>query len=373
MKVASIFDVGDLRREFEEAGVGLHFIPSIWKYVLKNPNCKLEDIPDLPSAAYPILKSKFTTFTSSVHSVIESSDGVTIKLLIKLKNGAFVEAVVMKYDSSLGKYGGKPRSGGPRSTLCISSQVGCKMGCKFCATGSMGFKNNLSAGEIVEQLVHASRLSQIRNVVFMGMGEPLNNYNALVEAIRVMLGPPFHLSPKKITVSTVGVIHAINKLHKDLPGLNLAVSLHAPVQDIRYNIMPAARAFPLQKLMDALQLYQKNSQQKIFIEYIMLNGINDEEQQAHQLGKLLETFEVVVNLIPFNPIGSSSPFQTSSEENVSRFQTILRGVYNIRTTVRKQMGQDISGACGQLVVNLPEKSSAEATRVLTDIEDLHLQ
>ncbi|XP_065872900.1 uncharacterized protein [Euphorbia lathyris] len=373
MGVSSIFDAPDLRREFEEAGISLHFIPLIWKYVLKNPHCKLDDIASLPSAAYPVLNSKFTTFTSSVHSVIESNDGVTIKLLIKLKNGAFVETVIMKYDSRLGKYGGKPRPGGPRSTLCISSQVGCKMGCTFCATGSMGFKNNLSSGEIVEQLVHASHLTQIRNVVFMGMGEPLNNYTALVEAIRVMLGAPFQLSPKKITVSTVGVIHAINKLHKDLPGLNLAVSLHAPVQDIRCHIMPAARAFPLQKLMDALQLYQKNSQQKIFIEYIMLNGINDEEQHAHQLSKLLETFDVVVNLIPFNPIGSSSPFKTSSEEKVSRFQNILRGVYGIRTTVRKQMGQDISGACGQLVVNLPEKRSTEATSVLTDIEDLHLR
>ncbi|EEF34915.1 catalytic, putative [Ricinus communis] len=292
LTVGSIFDAPDLKREFQEANISLHFVPLIWKYVIKNPNCEWDQIPNLPSAAYSLLKSKFTTFTSTLHSVIESSDGVTTKLLIKLQNGAFVEAVIMRYDTRLGNYGGKPRPGGPRSTLCISSQVGCKMGCKFCATGSMGFKNNLSSGEIVEQLVHATQLSQIRNVVFMGMGEPLNNYTALVEAIRVMLGSPFQLSPKKITVSTVGVIHAINKLQRDLPGLNLAVSLHAPVQDIRCHIMPAARAFPLEKLMDALQVYQKNSQQKIFIEYIMLDGVNDEEQHAHQLGKLLEAFEV---------------------------------------------------------------------------------
>ncbi|PQQ00528.1 hypothetical protein Pyn_31851 [Prunus yedoensis var. nudiflora] len=182
-----------------------------------------------------------------------------------------------------------------------------------------------------------------------------------------MTGPPFHLSPKKITVSTVGIIHAIKKLHIDLPGLNLAVSLHAPVQEIRCQIMPAARAFPLVKLMDTLQEYQKNTQQKIFIEYIMLDGVNDEEQNAHQLGKLLETFQVVVNLIPFNPIGDLSKFSTSNEEKVSSFQKILRGTYGIRTTVRKEMGQDISGACGQLVVN---KRSIENTVLLTDIEDL---
>lgn len=369
MAFRSVFDSAAVRTEFENAGINPHCIPLIWKFVVQNPNCEWDDIPSLPSAAYSLLRSKFKPSTSTVHKIIDSTDQVTTKLLLKLQNGAFVEAVVMRYDSSLGKYGGEPRPGGPRSTLCISSQVGCKMGCTFCATGSMGFKNNLSSGEIVEQLVHASRISPIRNVVFMGMGEPLNNYTALVEAIRVMIRSPFQLSPKRITVSTVGIIHAINKLQSDLPSLNLAVSLHAPVQDIRCQIMPAARAFPLGKLMDALHVYQKNSQQKIFIEYIMLDGVNDGEQQAHQLAKLLETFQVVVNLIPFNPIGSLSRFGTSSELKVARFQEILRGTYNIRTTVRKQMGQDISGACGQLVVSLPDKKKSSD---ITDIEDLHL-
>lgn len=348
----SIFDVSELKSEFSNVGINHAFIPVIWKHALQNPNCKWREIPSLPSAVYPLLDSKFVPLSSTLDSVADSNDGVTSKLLIKLKNGASVEAVIMRYDTRLGTYGGKPRPGGPRSTLCVSSQVGCKMGCKFCATGTMGFKSNLSTGEIVEQLVHASRISSIRNIVFMGMGEPLNNYTSLVEAIRIMMGSPFQLSPRRITVSTVGIIHAINKLHNDLPNLNLAVSLHAPIQEIRCQIMPAARAFPLGKLMDALHLYHKNSQQKIFIEYIMLDGVNDEEQHAHQLGNLLQTLEVVVNLIPFNPIGSTSEFRTSSETKVGNFQKILRGTYNIRTTVRKEMGQDISGACGQLVINL---------------------
>ncbi|XP_076919213.1 uncharacterized protein LOC143579922 [Bidens hawaiensis] len=362
----SVFDAAFIRSEFDQSGINTQFIPSIWKYVIQNPNCEWRDIPSLPAAAYSLLSSKFKPCTSAVDSVSDSADEVTTKLLIKLQNGASVETVIMRYDSSLGKYGGNPRSGGPRSTLCISSQVGCKMGCKFCATGTMGFKSNLSTGEIVEQLVHASRISPIRNIVFMGMGEPLNNYTALVEAIRVMTSYPFQISPRKITVSTVGIIHAINKFHDDLPNLNLAVSLHAPVQDIRCQIMPAARAFPLGKLMDALAAYQKKSQQKIFIEYIMLDGVNDEEQHAHQLGKLLETFEVVVNLIPFNPIGTLSQFGTSEDDKVTKFQRILRNTHNIRTTVRKQMGQDISGACGQLVIDLSKKKSTS----LTDIEDI---
>nr|XP_043620244.1 dual-specificity RNA methyltransferase RlmN [Erigeron canadensis] len=364
MTCRSVFDAGFIRTEFDKAGINTQFIPSIWKYVIQNPDCEWRDIPSLPASAYTLLSSKFKTCTSVIESALDSTDQVTTKLLVKLQNGASVEAVIMRYDSSLGKYGGKQRSGGPRSTLCISSQVGCKMGCTFCATGTMGFKSNLTTGEIVEQLVHASRISPIRNIVFMGMGEPLNNYTALVEAIRVMTAYPFQISPKKITVSTVGIIHAINKFHGDLPNLNLAVSLHAPVQDIRCKIMPAARAFPLEKLMNSLAEYQKKSQQKIFIEYIMLDGVNDEEQHAHQLGKLLETFQVVVNLIPFNPIGILSQFGTSEDQKVTIFQRILRNTYNIRTTVRKQMGQDISGACGQLVISSTKKSS------LTDIEDL---
>ncbi|AEE76269.1 Dual-specificity RNA methyltransferase RlmN [Arabidopsis suecica] len=372
MKLKSVFDASEIKSEFESAGINPKFAIQIWKYVIQNPDCVWDEIPSLPSAAYSLLHSKFKTLTSSLHSLFHSSDGTTSKLLIKLQNGAFVEAVVMRYDTRLGMLGGKPRPGGIRSTLCISSQVGCKMGCTFCATGTMGFKSNLTSGEIVEQLVHASRIADIRNIVFMGMGEPLNNYNAVVEAVRVMLNQPFQLSPKRITISTVGIVHAINKLHNDLPGVSLAVSLHAPVQEIRCQIMPAARAFPLQKLMDALQTFQKNSQQKIFIEYIMLDGVNDQEQHAHLLGELLKTFQVVINLIPFNPIGSTSQFETSSIQGVSRFQKILRETYKIRTTIRKEMGQDISGACGQLVVNQPDIKKTPGTVELRDIEDLLL-
>lgn len=214
MSMKSIFDAKEVRSEFEKASINPSFIPLIWKHVMthhQNPNTITKaidwcEIPSLPSAAYSLLASKFKPLTTAVDSLHRSSDGVTSKLVIKLQNGSFVEAVVMKYDTRLGKYDGKPRPGGPRSTLCVSSQVGCKMGCRFCATGSMGFKNNLSSGEIVEQLVHASRVDSIRNVVFMGMGEPLNNYAALVEAIRVMLGSPFQLSPRRITVSTVPIL-----------------------------------------------------------------------------------------------------------------------------------------------------------------------
>ncbi|KAG0485461.1 hypothetical protein HPP92_009540 [Vanilla planifolia] len=372
MAFRSVFDVGALRNEFDIAGISLQFIPQVWKHVRQNPSSNLDEVPSLPTAAYLILRTKFKAMTSSLSSAADSKDRLTTKLLIRLQNGSLVEAVVMRYDTRLGKYAGKPRPGGQRSTLCISSQVGCKMACKFCATGTMGFKNNLSCGEIIEQLVHAFQFSDIRNIVFMGMGEPLNNYTAVVEAIKIMTGPPFQLSPRRITVSTVGIIHCINKFHDDLPGINLAVSLHASDQEIRCQIMPAARAFPLPRLMESLQNYQKKSHQKIFIEYIMLHGVNDLEQHAHQLGKLLQTLEVVVNLIPFNPIGSSSSFKTSTKDDVKRFQQVLRGTYSIRTTVRQQMGEDIAGACGQLVVDVSRPMSAGSVGLLSDIEDLHM-
>ncbi|PKA59897.1 23S rRNA (adenine2503-C2)-methyltransferase [Apostasia shenzhenica] len=468
MAFRSVFDAEALRNEFEMAGISSQLIPRIWKHVRQKPNVDLDEVPSLPAAAYPILRSKFRAMTSSLSSNADSKDKLTTKLLIRLQegtgsgchatgcgssngdaahmgrkegptekmwhcwhhqrmhglccfligvggNGAMVEAVIMRYDTRLGKYDGKPRPGGLRATLCVSSQVGCKMACKFCATGTMGFKNNLSSGEIVEQLVHASRFSDIRNVVFMGMGEPLNNFNAVVEAIKVMTASPFQLSPKRVTVSTVGIINAIKKFNGNLPSVNLAVSLHAPDQETRCQIMPSARAFPLGRLIEALLEYQKKSQQKILIEYIMLDAVNDLLEHAHQLGKLLQTLEVnyflksllihlrpkfehreitefclgtsglelsampsivgslpVVNLIPYNPIKSSSNFRTSKKENVEGFQKVLRGVYNIRTTIRQQMGTDISGACGQLVVNLSEQRSTEGACLLSDIEDLRI-
>lgn len=176
MKIRSVFDGVELRTEFSKTGIDPKFIPIIWKHIFRNSNsdsdyCNWEwekHVPSLPCSAYSFLRSNFKTpLSSSLESIFHSSDNVTSKLVIKLQNGEFVEAVIMRYDTRLGKYGGEPRPGGLRATLCISSQVGCKMGCKFCATGSMGFKSNLSSGEIVEQLVHASAFAHIRNVVFM--------------------------------------------------------------------------------------------------------------------------------------------------------------------------------------------------------------
>ncbi|MCO5584291.1 hypothetical protein L7F22_038215 [Adiantum nelumboides] len=198
----SMFDEKILRDELDALHASSLHIGSTWRFIMAHKDVEAYDVPDLPSRVRTLFRTKFKTLTSSVHTRYDSSDGRTTKLLITFQNGSSAEAVIIRHDSSAGKYAGGPRTGAARATLCVSSQVGCKMGCTFCATGTMGFKGNLSAAEIVEQLVHAFHITSIRNVVFMGMGEPMNNYSAVVQAIKTMTGRCFHLSPKHITVST---------------------------------------------------------------------------------------------------------------------------------------------------------------------------
>jgi adenine C2-methylase RlmN of 23S rRNA A2503 and tRNA A37 len=243
--------------------------------------------------------------------------------------------------------------GGHRNTLCVSSEVGCQMGCTFCATGTMGLTADLTTGEIVEQLVHATRMAPIRNVVFMGMGEPLNNYAAVLSAVQLMTHPQaFALRRRSVTVSTVGVIPRITQLAQDLPGVSLALSLHAPNQELRAKIVPSARAYKLDRLMDTIDNYQKETQQRVFIEYVMLGpDFNCLEEHAHELGELLRGRDVVVNLIPWNPILSPGmDFKAPVTGATAAFQRILKEEYGLPSTLRQEKGQDVSAACGQLVL-----------------------
>eukprot|EP00249_Psilotum_nudum_P016703 c25955_g1_i1 orf=118-1266(+) len=371
----SVFDEQLLVAEFDRLNVNPVHVQQLWKYLLANKDVEAHNVPGLPLRASDMLCSKFKALTSHVQSQVDSIDGRTTKLLINLQNGQSVEAVIMRHDPTAGKYAGSSRLGNARGTLCVSSQVGCKMGCTFCATGTMSFKGNLSAGEIVEQLVHAFRISPIRNVVFMGMGEPMNNYAAVVQAVRSMTGRCFHLSPKHITVSTVGIIPRILSLKEDLPDVNLAVSLHAPTQELRCQIVPAAQAFPLSKIMGALDTYCNERKCRVFIEYVMLAGINDGQNHAHQLGKLLQYHNLVVNLIPYNPSNVLVRLKASEHITVFCFQKILREIYKLRTTIRQEMGQDIVGACGQLALIYPQKllqHDETSQIILPDIEDMGL-
>ena len=259
--------------------------------------------------------------------------------------------------------------------MCVSSEVGCAMACQFCATGTMGLLGDLTAGEIVEQLDWAAEVLRgggqagPRNVVFMGMGEPLNNWPAVRAATCMMTGPArWALRRSAVTISTVGVIPRLADVARDLPGVSLALSLHAPTQEGRLKIVPSARAYPLPKLMAALDAYQGVTGQKVFVEYVLLAGVNDSAEDAAGLAALLGSPErasagLHLNLIPWNPVlaaadadatpadAPAAPMKYTAPDPgaVELFASAVRGA-GVPVTVRAEKGQDIAGACGQLVV-----------------------
>ncbi|KAI9986326.1 hypothetical protein PInf_025266 [Phytophthora infestans] len=331
------------KHDFKE----LHAL-TIWRYLAQHPDATFADIPGIPKTLRTLLGEHFAHFTTSVTTEQRSADG-TVKLLLKLQDGHEIEAVIMRHTG--------------RNTLCVSSQVGCQMGCTFCATGTLGIIADLCSGEILEQLAHANRVAPIRNVVFMGMGEPLNNYDAVLAAIRAMT-KVFGLAPKYITLSTVGVIHRIRQLSRDAPLVRLALSLHAPTQEMRSEIVPTSTAYPLDKLMAAIDDHLAMKEGRlVMVEYCMLAGVNDSIETAHTLGKLLQNRSVHVNLIPYNTTDVGAQFQSPSAEDIRAFHAVLREPYNLKATIRENHGTDIDGACGQLAL----KNKPDGSR---DIEDL---
>lgn len=335
------------------------------RFLVKDPYVDLNDIPTFPDKAKQLLDSEFARLTSRCKSVKRSENGETTKLLIALQDGHLVESVIMKYDTSQRDETGQ--TGSIRYTLCVSSEVGCQMGCTFCATGTMGLQADLTAGEIVEQLVHAQLAScHPRNIVFMGMGEPMNNYDQVKRAIKLMIDPQaFALRQQGVTLSTVGVIPRIIQLASDLPGISLALSLHAPTQELRQKIVPSARAYKLEKLMAAIEVYQEKTKRKVFIEYVLLGpDFNCTKEHARKLGILLQGRDVVINIIPWNPILSPGfPYEAPPTGEVETFLTILKNEYNLPATIRQEKGQDVAAACGQLVVQTGIKCG-------NDVEDL---
>lgn len=391
----SVWDTAALLQACADTGIKPLHATRLWSHLIRHPEDNFTDVPDLPKSMIALLNDKFTKSTSTLKECKRSDDGETAKLLVTLQDGMQVEAVIMTYDTT-GRYSSasadpdqEPSSSGSilastggtrghrRATLCVSSQVGCNMGCTFCSTGTMGLKGNLTAGEIIEQLVAARSVANIRNIVFMGMGEPLNNYEAVRSAVLMMTDPKFFgLGRQQVTISTVGVVPKIQQLPDDLPGISLALSLHAPTQELRQRIVPSARLYKLERLMEAVWQYEQRSRLRVFVEYVMLAGVNDGTEQAHDLGKLLSGHNSVLNLIPWNPVYSPNgpKFAAPSEAALANFQSIIRGQYGISCTIRQEKGQDISGACGQLVIevqqDVPRGGVSEDKRPVRDIEEL---
>jgi 23S rRNA (adenine2503-C2)-methyltransferase len=269
---------------------------------------------------------------------LDSSDGYTHKTLFALSDGREIEAVLMRYDQ--------------RQTLCISTQAGCAMACPFCATGQMGFMRNLSAGEIVAQVLYYARQldregKRVTNIVFMGMGEPLANYAETWRAVRRLNDPAgFNLGARHMTISTVGLVPAIHRMSKEPEQVGLAVSLHAPTDELRNTIVPINRRYPLDMLMPALRDYIAATHRRVTFEYALMDQLNDSEAQAGQLAELLAGLLCHVNLIPLNPT-PNSPWSGSPDERVYAFRDRLEAA-GIPTTVRLRRGIDIAAGCGQL-------------------------
>jgi 23S rRNA (adenine2503-C2)-methyltransferase len=278
------------------------------------------------------------------------SDDGTRKWVLRLQDGNHIESVYIPEDD--------------RGTLCVSSQVGCALDCSFCSTGRQGFNRNLSTAEIIAQVWLASRLveeerrpgREVTNVVLMGMGEPLLNFDNVVSAVRIMMDDfAYGLSKRRVTISTAGVVPAMDRIG-DLLDMRLAVSLHAPNDELRNSLVPLNKKYPLRELMAACRRFidKQNTRSRITFEYVLLDGINDSDTHAHELIRLVKGIPTLMNLIPFNPFEGSG-YHTSPDNRVRRFSQILADA-GITTVVRRTRGEDIDAACGQLVGKVADKS-----------------
>ncbi|MBO8468998.1 MAG: 23S rRNA (adenine(2503)-C(2))-methyltransferase RlmN [Spirochaetes bacterium] len=259
----------------------------------------------------------------------------TVKIAVSFPDGAIIECV--RLSDGTGRY-----------TACLSSQVGCAMGCAFCKTGTMGLIRNLTAGEIVEEFILLSSLGErISHIVFMGMGEALHNFTASIDAaMELHRESGFDISFRKMTISTCGLVPGINKLTElDIP-IRLAVSLVSADDDIRSDIMKVNRSYPLKELKDALLRFQHHQDRRLTLEYCMLSGINTDRKSAEQLASFVKGLDALVNLIPWNPIPELG-FRTPAEEEIHQFEKDLKSL-GINYTIRRSKGRSISGACGQL-------------------------
>ncbi len=322
---------------FEKRGEPDFRVGQVEEWVFEHGVRSFAEMTSLPLDLREALETEFSLTPLEPDFVARSRDG-TIKHLWRLDDGERVESVLIPTRSRL--------------TLCLSSQAGCALACRFCATGYFGFRRHLRAAEIVAQYRDSERVAReemgrsISNVVYMGMGEPLANLDAVIGSLRTLHGA-FGLGARRITVSTVGLIPGILELARRPEPFELAVSLHAPVHDLRLELMPIEKRYPLRELFAALRTYQSYKNRRISFEYTLIQGLNDHPELADDLADLAHGLTCFVNLIPFNPIPSRPEWRASSRAQIEKFSAVLsaRGVGN---AVRAPRGRDIAAACGQL-------------------------
>jgi 23S rRNA (adenine2503-C2)-methyltransferase len=313
-----------------------------------------EEMTDLPQDLRHSLSVEFSFENLETVRVLGSAD-TTRKFLFRLNDGNLIESVLIPASPAL--YGERS----DRRTICVSTQVGCAYGCKFCASGLDGFSRNLDSSEIVQQLLAVEKATgeRIDNVVFMGMGEPLANFANVVRAIRIINAPwGLEIGARHITVSTSGLAPQIRKLADEPLQSRLAISLHGATDEVRNKIMPVNRKYDLTTLLAACDYYASRKKQRIYFEYILIAGVNDAEEQAHLLARHAERLGARVNLIPYNNV-EGLEWSRPSRETQERFLSIVRS-HGVVATLRREKGHDIAAACGQLRLQTKRNLEAES-------------
>jgi 23S rRNA (adenine2503-C2)-methyltransferase len=337
------FSVGELEARFKSQGMETYRARQVFGWLYQK---KAEDFSLMTNLSGAVREKlgRFYMIDRPVAEKILTSRDLTQKFLFRLSDGAMIESVSIPFKSRL--------------TACLSTQVGCKFSCAFCASGSAGFKRHLTTGEIVGQLVavlNNTPEGKVSNVVFMGVGEPLDNYDHLLGAIRIINHPlGIHLGIRKMTISTAGLAPAIERLSKEALQLELSVSLHAATDQKRDAIMPVNIRYPLKKLMAAVRVYAAATKRKVTFEYILLGSANTLPEDAQALTKLLHGLDCRVNLIPYNPTASRSAFQMPTKIETLFFKNALQK-NGVDVTLRQPRGTDIGAACGQLRINASKK------------------
>ncbi len=334
------FSLNDLETYLLENGFKPFHAKQIFRWIYDKRISDFEQMSDISKKLIAKMKEDLCIDQLSLRDMQESRDG-TRKFLFEMHDGCLVESVMMIFD-----YG---------YSACLSSQVGCNMGCSFCASGLLKKQRDLSAGEIVLQALQIQKEMdknglRLGNIVVMGTGEPFDNYDNVMKALSIINDPyGLEIGSRHISISTCGVVPGIRRFAKENLQYNLAISLHAPNNELRDSLMPINRAYPLEVLFDALKEYAETNKRRLTFEYLLLKGVNDSPKEVKEIRELLKGLNAYINLIPYNKV-SEKDFETSSEENALRFYDMLKKA-NVAVTLRQKKGDDIDAACGQLRAN----------------------
>jgi 23S rRNA (adenine2503-C2)-methyltransferase len=336
------YNFNELEAKILENGYEKFRATQIIHWIINKNITDFDKMLNLPKQFRAFLSSEFKITSLRLNNEQSTDDNATTKILFGLEDGADIETVQMKYDPD-----SDTNRLSHRTTICISTQAGCAMQCIFCATGLQGLKRNLSTSEILEQVLYFSKMRKVTNVVFMGMGEPLANYENTIRSIKWLIDENgFNLRQRGITISTVGLVDKIERLAQEKLQIGLTISLHAPNNELRKVLVPTNLKTTIDELIDAGKKYQEITRRRVTFAYALMEGINDHEEHATELASKLVNTATHVNLVPYNPINTEK-LRRPSMNRINRFAKILNEK-GVNTTIRHERGTEIAAACGQL-------------------------